>query len=289
MPLATRQKNFIWLGLLLRLLLTPLLANAQFPGHPASESRLWNTPTLKLAERTSQPQRAVGRRKKSDPEGKVVIVGNTVRQTPITASIFGSGRKHVIILGGIHGDEPSSAWVANAFAVSLNRHRVPANITLVIMSRVNADGLSVGTRANWVGVDLNRNFPSKTWRPDSRGARYYPGEKALSEPETVALVELIKQWRPALIISIHAPLNCINWDGPAEDAARAMARASVSRLCKDIGYKTPGSLGSYSGEDLNIPTVTLELDDPLGSGKIRTQGLLALRAALKFVSLGRTD
>jgi protein MpaA len=215
-------------------------------------------------------------------------VGKTARQTPITAAIFGNGRKHVIVLGGIHGDEPSSAWVANAFAESFLRHRVPANITLVIISRVNPDGLSIGKRSNWGGVDLNRNFPSTTWRAESRGDRYYPGEKAISESETLVLVELIKQWRPVLIISIHAPLNCINWDGPAEDVARAMGQASTSRLCENIGYETPGSLGSYSGKDLNIPTVTLELGDPLGSSKIKRQGLLALRAALQFVSLVRT-
>jgi protein MpaA len=289
MSLATRQKIFIWLAVLVGLLTTPLLASAKFSGRPAREFLLWNTTDLQPAERTAQQQGSVEARKKSAIRGKAVIVGNTVQQTAITASIFGSGKKHVIVLGGIHGDEPSSAWVANEFATSLLRHRVPADITLVIISRVNADGLSVGTRSNLAGVDLNRNFPSQTWRAESRGARYFPGREAGSEPETLALVDVIKQWRPALIVSIHAPLNCINWDGPAERVARAMAQASASPLCENIGYETPGSLGSYSGKDLNIPTITLELGDPLGSVKIKRQGLLALRAALTFVSQVRRD
>jgi len=256
MGLAVRAKSFIRFLALLSLLLLSLPAHAQFPGA----------------------------RKKSATKGKTIIVGHTVGQTPITASIFGSGKKHVIVLGGIHGDEPSSAWLANAYAASLLRQRIPANITLVIISRVNADGLSIGTRANGVGVDLNRNFPAKTWRAEARGARYFPGKKPLSEPETLALVELIEEWHPALIISIHAPLNCINWDGPAEGVARAMAEASAYALCEDIGYATPGSLGSYAGKDRNLPTVTLELADPLGSQEIKKQGLLGLRAAVSFVS-----
>lgn len=260
--LAVRAKIVIWFLTLLSLLLASLPANAQSQSHVLVQSR-----------------------KKSATSGKIVIVGETVGQTPITASIFGSGKKHVIVLGGIHGDEPSAAWVANAYAASLLRQRLPANITLVTISRVNPDGLSVGTRTNKTGVDLNRNFPAKNWRVEStRGARYYPGEKPVSEPETLALVKLIEQWQPALIISIHAPLNCINWDGPAEDVARAMAQASAYRLCEDIGYPTPGSLGSYAGKDLNIPTVTFELAEPLGSPEIMKQGLLGLRAAVKFVS-----
>jgi hypothetical protein len=282
--LAVRAKIFIWFLALLSLLLPSLPANAQFPGFPRTELPLWNTSALKLVKFTPQPQVPVESRKKAATKGKIVIVGHTVGQTPITASIFGSGKKHVIVLGGIHGDEPSSAWVANAYAASLLRQRIRANITLVIISRVNADGLSIGTRSNRAGVDLNRNFPAKTWRAESRTARYYPGKKPVSEPETLALVQLIEEWHPALIISIHAPLNCINWDGPAEGVARAMAQASASPLCEDIGYATPGSLGSYSGKDLNIPTVTLELADPLGSQEIRKQGLLALGAAVKFVS-----
>ena len=66
--------------------------------------------------------------------------------------------------------------------------------------------------------------------------------------------------------------------------AGAMAQASGFPLCRDIGYETTGSLGSYAGKDLNIPTVTLELGDNLTSEEITNQGLRALRAALDFMS-----
>jgi murein peptide amidase A len=136
----------------------------------------------------------------------------------------------------MHGDEPSSVRVAEAFAASLERDPPPTGVRVVVIPGVNPDGLKAGTRSNSVGVDINRDFPSRTWRSGSKESRYYPGEKPMSEPETRASVKLIKKWRPALLISIHAPLQCVNWDGPAENVSGAMAQASGFPLCRDIGY-----------------------------------------------------
>ena len=216
--------------------------------------------------------------------GRQTRIGKTNLKSPILAFTFGRGKQRVVILGGMHGDEPSSTQVAEAFVASLERDPPSAGLSVVVIPEVNPDGLRAGTRSNSVGVDINRNFPSKTWRQGSEESRYYPGPKPMSERETHAIVEVIKRWRPALLISIHAPLKCINWDGPAEDISSAMAQAIGFTLCKDIGYETPGSFGSYAGKDLEIPTVTFELGDDLTSQEITTQGVRALRAALDFVS-----
>jgi len=44
-----------------------------------------------------------------------------------------------------------------------------------------------------------------------------------------------------------------------EDAAE-MARATGYPLKESIGYETPGSLGSYAGRDLGIPSITIEIE-----------------------------
>ena len=210
-------------------------------------------------------------------------LGYTSRNTPINAFVFGNGHKHVVVLGGIHGDERSAAVVATALVDSLDNNQVSANLTVVVVPRLNPDGLDAGTRTNGSAVDINRNFPSKTWRAEPRGGRYHSGEKPSSEPETRIVIDLIKKWSPELLISIHAPLNCINWDGPAKDIARTMAEASGYPLREDIGYETPGSLGSYAGKELNIPTITLELQDAVGNQEVTKQGLFALRAAINQI------
>jgi protein MpaA len=50
-------------------------------------------------------------------------------------------------------------------------------------------------------VDLNRNFPYR-WAPGAKGT-YYPGPKAGSEPETKALMRLVRRIRPQLGLYYH--------------------------------------------------------------------------------------
>ena len=213
------------------------------------------------------------------------VLGYTRRQTPIKGLFVGRGQKHILVLGAIHGDEPSSAEVVESFATRAAENESRKDLTVIVIPVLNPDGLEVGSRTNHGGVDINRNFPAKNWESGSKQARYYPGEKASSEPETRALIELIKKSSPTLIISVHAPLYCVNWDGPAQKIAEAMAEANRYPLCEDIGYSTPGSLGSYAGKDLNIPVITLELREVHSSDKLIDEGVAALQAAIKWVAV----
>ena len=77
------------------------------------------------------------------------------------------------------------------------------------------------------------------------------------DPESRALFDLIQVSPPHAIVSIHQPLACIDYDGPAEELAKAMANASDLPVRK-LGA-LPGSLGSFAGEECGIPIVTLEL------------------------------
>jgi hypothetical protein len=53
------------------------------------------------------------------------------------------------------------------------------------------------------------------------------------------------------VIAVHAPFACVNYDGPPAAAAWAQAVAAVCGWPArgDIGYPTPGSLGSWLGVD----------------------------------------
>jgi protein MpaA len=122
----------------------------------------------------------------------------------------------------------------------------------VLLPLANPDGMAAKTRENLRRVDLNRNFATAN-REDSQENGFRP----LSEPETRALQALFKEYEPGRIVSIHQPLNCIDYDGPGRALATRMAQNCDLPITK-LGAK-PGSLGSYTGETLGIPTVTLEL------------------------------
>jgi protein MpaA len=123
---------------------------------------------------------------------------------------------------------------------------------VVLLAVANPDGMAHRSRVNANGVDLNRNFPS-TNRVNDRQS----GATPLSEPEARVIKQLIDQYSPDRIISLHQPLACIDYDGPGTTLAVRMAQY-CSLPMKKLGAR-PGSLGSYAGVDLGIPIITLEM------------------------------
>jgi protein MpaA len=173
---------------------------------------------------------------------------------------MGAGRHTTLIMGGFHGSEPLSVQLALRFAEYLYfGYHEKLDCKVVIVPCVNPDGLVRGFRSNSRGVDLNRNFPTKNWTTRYDKRSHYPGERPASEPETKAVMALIEKYQPDRIVSIHTPLRMVNYDGPARELAIQIALLNGYPATDDIGYPTPGSLGSYAGVEKNIPTITLEL------------------------------
>jgi protein MpaA len=189
-------------------------------------------------------------------------IGLSVQNRPLVVYTFGAGKTRILILAGIHGSEGTSTYVAERLLDYLTTHRdLLKNKTIALYPRANPDGLSRGIRTNANHVDLNRNFPARNWKRN-RTPGYDNGPNPLSEPETRALHVYIEQFCPDIIISIHSidrSRQQNNYDGPGRYLAEAMAPHNKYPVTDNIGYPTPGSLGSWAGADLQIPTITLEL------------------------------
>ncbi len=181
------------------------------------------------------------------------IAGRSVEGRPIRCRSFGSGEGVVLVLAGIHGDEPAGTPLLEELGRRLrDRPALVEGGRVVLLPIANPDGLTGERRTNARGVDLNRNFPAANWR--GGGGQ---GREPLSEPESRALLELIEEHRPRAVISVHQPLGCIDYDGPGEELARAMG--AVSELpVRRLGLRA-GSLGSLVGADMGVPIATLEL------------------------------
>ena len=198
---------------------------------------------------SSVPGRSVASRASAEPPP----LGFSVEGRPILVSEYGQGPEAVLVVGGIHGNEPAGAALPKQLCAYLEAHpAVFRGKRVVVAAAVNPDGLAAGTRTNAHGVDLNRNFATPNWR---RGRS--SGAEPMSEPETRFIAGLVRRYEPAAIVQVHQPLTCIDWDGPAQALALAMAEACGLPL-KKLGAR-PGSLGSYAGVELGVPTVTLEM------------------------------
>jgi murein peptide amidase A len=188
--------------------------------------------------------------------------GLSVAGRPLFGAALGGGKRgRILVVGGVHGDEPSSVEAVVALVGRLRTGELPTG-DLVVVPALNPDGLARGSKNNARDVDLNRNFASRNWRAE-HAPGYFPGAAPLSEPETTLLAALCDAHAVRGVVAVHAPFACVNYDGPGAAWAEAVAGACGWPARADIGYPTPGSLGSWLGVDRGLPVLTLEL--PPGS------------------------
>jgi hypothetical protein len=179
------------------------------------------------------------------------------------------GRKpqaRILLVGGTHGDELSSISIVFKWMQTLQQHH-SGLFHWRINPLMNPDGAlrPRHQRANANGVDLNRNFATpdeedgvalEYWRTKTReNARRYPGPYPLSEPETVWLYQEIRDFKPDVVIAVHAPYSLVDYDAPN----RNNAPRQIGHLYRNLMGTYPGSLGNYAGVHLGVPVITLEL------------------------------
>lgn len=183
------------------------------------------------------------------------VIGRSTEGRALTLGRFGpAAGPALLIVGGVHGNEASSVAAAIELAGWLAAH--PPARPVWLLPALNPDGIVAGTKNSATDVDLNRNFPAANFRRE-HDPGYAPGPAPLSEPETRALAALVDGVDG--VVAVHAPFACVNYDGPAAAWAEAIARSCGWPARADIGYPTPGSLGSWLGRDRGLPVITLEL------------------------------
>lgn len=168
------------------------------------------------------------------------------------------GAKYLYLMAGTHGDEVEGVYVLQHLFEWL-KSEDDINLPIIVIPILNIDGYRAGTRVNSHGVDLNRNYNSKSWVPDARADKYFPGTAPLSEPENQYLIKLFEKYPPKLIISLHSWKPFINYNGDCKDVAELLETFNSYPICDDIeGHPTPGSLGELGPEVYQAPVLTFE-------------------------------
>jgi protein MpaA len=214
---------------------------------------------------SQETQRLVERRDRGVIRHERTVYGTSLEGIPLHVYLPAGGNAELVILAAIHGDESETTVVVSEALRCLPAGELKSAVILC----GNPDGMLLGTRGNGRGVDLNRNFPTSNWSPDAvhyksrsndaRDIALSPGAAAASEPETVALISLIEQLQPRAVVSLHSALACVD-DSGASHLGRQLADRCVLPFLTEIGYPTPGSMGTWAAErKLNL--VTLELED----------------------------
>ena len=182
------------------------------------------------------------------------ILKRTVTKSGNEIQLIGEkGQGKILVIGVFHGEEPQGKFLIDEY---LKNH----NSNLLFIPCLNPDGMEKNERTNANGVDLNRNYPTKNWELTQKD-QYFGGETPASEIETKFVIDILEEYKPKAIVTLHSPYKIVNYDGPAKDLAQKISEIINYPVEESIGYPTPGSFGTYCGVERNIPTITLELDE----------------------------
>lgn len=208
----------------------------------------------------------------------------SVKGRPIDVYVFGAGNSTILVIGGIHGDESSGVTLARLLLEYLKSQDISKfHCRIVLIPVANPDGYKARTRVNAHKIDINRNFPTRDFGKGPLAKGCYSGKKPASEPETLAILNVVKEYEPSLIITFHAAMGCVNYDGPALEIAESISQKNGLPVKSDLGYPTPGSLGTYYGRERNIPVITLELlPGRLNQWEQQKEALLDVLEIVKF-------
>jgi protein MpaA len=213
-----------------------------------------------------------------------------------------------LIFCGVHGDESPAVYICFHLVreILFDNPQALKDYRLIVAPIVNPDGFFANTRQNGNGVDPNRNLPTKNWNrsaqkvwfENNKDPRKYPGERSGSEAESTLQTYLINKYKPDKIISVHAPLGFLDFDGPGDQKYFNLNRveqrakylglnieANTNKFLKLIDFCFyPGSLGNYAGNERKIPTYTLELPTtkPSKANEYWAALRFALMKALRF-------
>ena len=203
------------------------------------------------------------------------VLGNAI-------NLYGYRKSNLLVMAGVHGDESEGIFLAHLL--------LSAGCPVPLLPCVNPDGALLRQRWNANNVDLNRNLPTRDWKPEAINPRYPPGAQPASEPETAAFLTTLKQVGAKVVLSLHsykesfveierAPETLPEHVNAAVDDFTTLAEIE-RRLA--IGYPTPGAMGSFGLEN-GLLVLTYELRRGLSHGEIQQNlfpGFLNLIQAL---------
>ena len=177
-------------------------------------------------------------------------IGRSLQDAPIEALRLGVGPVRLALMGSIHGgwERNTERLVMTAYEhVVATPSDIPSAVSVFFVPTSNPDGLAVGNGpdAAWNarGVDLNRNFDTPNWSPDTfgrPGGRYGPtgtrkgagGSAPFSEPETRAIRDFIVRHKINAVISYHSGIVSVS----ARDGGGGIGEPLAQEMAAVTGY-----------------------------------------------------
>ncbi len=225
------------------------------------------------------------------------------REIPVLRIGSENSKYHILIQGAVHGREYMTAWLLMAMGEYWLGHDILsyADVCYHIIPMVNPDGVVISQtqsltdaqytvylsdreagytedsekiyaalwKANGLGTDINRNFPSGWEEIDDRktpSSQKYRGEAPFSSPEASALRDYTLRYDFDATISYHASGSLIYYEYGTnrgvnvESESLASAVQTICGYTLESGEDTDGAgYKDWAMDALGIPSLTIEI------------------------------
>jgi hypothetical protein len=201
---------------------------------------------------------------------KLFTLGYSEAGKAIPMLAMGNGEKKALVVGAIHAREHLTTKyllrVIEDYCYAIENgdgsfggfdlNKLFSQYTLYIVPCVNPDGLEIvrsrltpkknvyidkleDYKANYNGVDLNRNFPLAWEQIDNGITRpygyFFKGYKSGSEKESQALMKLCEENAFDFLLSIHVKGNCIFWGDQYNENYNGIYKAFAEDIASSSG------------------------------------------------------
>ena len=187
------------------------------------------------------------------------IVGKTTERRPIHAMHLGTTGTRTLVIAGIDGQDRIGVRWLEQLAETMVSHPELLNPAEVMLIRAgNPDGLVRSMPNNPRGVPLNRNFPSRRYRP-AFGLPAFA--TPASEMETRVMLDTLYSFRPRRVIHLVATRgpSQILYNRTAKEVAQLLeGDESLSLRPLDL-EQVPGSLEDFADGTLEAAVLSLRL------------------------------
>ncbi|KKQ55933.1 MAG: hypothetical protein US74_C0021G0012 [Parcubacteria group bacterium GW2011_GWA2_38_13] len=180
---------------------------------------------------------------------------------------LGNGANIIFMMASIHGNEMGTVDLLNKLidGIKADPKLVPESKKLIIIPIVNPDGYYDRTdNLNANKVNLNLNFETTNWtKYGSEGN--FAGNEPFSERESQAIRDVVKQYKPNIMISFHSSGALISPE--AGESSEKIARWFSQKTGYDYfgGWDYPGTATRWFAETTNNPAITIEISKDLQS------------------------
>ena len=223
----------------------------------ASETEIAQVAAKEDAVAKAQTQ-AVEKKVTSPSEWKVI--GKTTEGRPLHTRRFGNNGPRTLIVAGLDGEDRIAVRWIDLLADELARRPELSQSNEVLVFRAgNPDGLMKKVSENARGVLINRNFPSRRYRPLPDMSS---GAGPATEAETRALLDNLYTFHPRRVIHLTATTARTKaaYNRSAREIAGELQRAySLDVHPLDI-EQFPGSLEDFADGTLEAGVLSIQLN-----------------------------